>query len=97
MDMAKPKDIADLTRKVGGAAKALSPKPVKLLKPIGKDLAPPLASLKPRGLSLGAEDAFGKSRFNRRGTVAGVLGGKASAGGLGARSFAGKGRVKSFR
>jgi len=76
MDMAKPKDIADLTRKVGGAAKALSPKPVKLLKPIGKELTQPIGSLKPRGLSLGAEDAFGKSAFNRRGTVAGVLAGR---------------------
>jgi hypothetical protein len=92
-----PKDIADLTRKVGSAAKALSPKPVKLLKPIGTKLTHPIGSLKVRGLSLGAEDAFGVSKFNRRTNVKGVLGGKATAGGLGARSFAGKGRVKSFR
>jgi hypothetical protein len=91
------KDIADLTRKVGTAAKALSPKPVKLLKSMGKELTQPIGSLKPRALSMGAEDAFGKNPFNRRSQVPGVLGGKAPMGGIGSRAFAGRGRIKSFR
>ena len=91
------KDISDLTRKVGSAAKALSPKPVKLLKPMGKELTTPIGSLKPRGLSTGVEDAFGKNPFNRRGQVPGVLGGKTAMGGIGSRSFAGKSRIKMGR
>jgi hypothetical protein len=91
------KDMADLTRKVGSAAKALSPKPVKLMKPIGKELTTPIGSFKPRAMSMGAEDAFGKNPFNRRGQVPGVLGGKVAMGGIGSRSFAGKPRMKMGR
>ena len=91
------KDIADLVRKVGAASKSLTPKPIKLLKPMGKELTAPIGSLKPRAMSMGAEDAFGVNPFNRRSKVPGVLGGKTNVGGFGSRAFAGRGRVKSFR
>lgn len=93
--MAAPRDVADLLRKVGGASKALRPKSIKLgIAPQSRSLSKPIGSLKPSGLSMGAEDAFGVFKANRRRQVGGTLGGKAPVGGIGARSLGGRQRVR---
>jgi len=95
--MARPKDLQDVVRKVGQAGKALQPKPVKLMAPLGKELSRPIGSLKPRGLSVGAEDSLGRSPFNRRLAGGGALGARAPIGGAGSKAFSGRSRIKGFR